>query len=291
MSKGQTQTTSFKVPDWESQSWQNLVSQAGNQTQSDINSVNYGQLNSQFQNGSQDILNQRVDPNSLQSGIVGAGQKSWTDPGTAASYMSPYTNTALASQVNLDRSQLLDPQLAGIDRQAAGSGALGGSRNAISRQMANNSFNTNESNVIAQGENNAYNTGIAAFNSDANRNLQGQTAGAQTNLAGANSNVYADFASGQNALNGIAASEAPGQQYGQLAGIMGQLPNQGTQQTQTSQTAGSSLGGILGGLLGGAGQLITGLKAPGKANGGLIKKKMAKGGIVGPRRKMALVYN
>lgn len=264
-SKGSTSTSTTTIPDWEQQDFSSLIAKSNNQTNADINSINYPQLLGQFGNATSNILNSQVNPKQLSAPIAQAGGASWTQPNTAQSYMNPYESTALQSQIGIDRNSLLQPELAQVDRNAAGSGALGGDRNQLERSQTVNNFNNTEANTVAQGMNSAYNTGLGAFNADANRNLQGQTSAAQTGLAGTSSNIYSQFAGTQAGLNQIAASEAPGQQVNQQAGILGALPHMGQTQTSTSPNGGM-FGGIAGGILGGIGQLFL-------AKGGLVKKR------------------
>jgi hypothetical protein len=272
-----TQTTT--IPQFQSTDWQNLINQSNAQTNADIGNVNYGQLSNQFQNSSQNILNNQVNPSQLASGITQAGTASqgWTNPGTAQQWESPYTNSALASTLQLGQQNILDPELAQTSQAAAASNALGGSREQVLQGMQSQQYNQNALNTTLQGENQAYNTGLGAFQSANQQNLAGQEAGAQTNLAGANSNIYANFAAGQNNLNSIAASEAPGQQLSSEAGILSGLPNQSTVTGVQTQSPGSWLGGILGGTLAGTGSLLGGL-----GSGGYLAKG---GGITARPRK------
>lgn len=264
--KGQTKTSSFQIPAWEQQDWQNLLGKVDNTVSSSIASENIPGLQKQITQSSQNILDNQVDPNALKGGIIAAGQPTWADPGTAESYMNPYTTTALKQGIALDRAALLDPALAASDSRAAASGALGGDRQAVERAQIVNNFNNTESARVAQGMNDAYAAGQGAFETDAQRRLAAETAGAQTGLAGNNSNIYANYAATQNGLNGIVAGEAPMRQLSQEAGILAMLPRQGTSTEKTTPN-GSMLGGIMGGILGGAGTLLKGF---GLKRGGIV---------------------
>lgn len=275
MAKPSTQTTTSTAPAWQTQDFQNLYGQAAQTTAADIGSVNYGGIQNQIGNSTNSILGNQVNGQQLASGITGAGSSAWTNPGTAQSYMDPYESTALASQVGLDRSSILNPELAQSQSSAAASGALGGDRQQVLQGQLTNNFNNTEANTIAQGENTAYTTGQNAYESDAARNLAGQEAGANTQLQAAGTNIYANSAATQNNLAGIAASEAPEQQLATQAGILGTAPKQGTQQ-QTTTPNGGALGGILGGVLGGAGQLISAFKEGGPVTGIMAGKKKKK---------------
>lgn len=266
MSKGQTETQTTSIPQWQQDAWTDLLGKANSTTNAGIASIDYPSTLNQINNSSQGILGQQVDPAALASGITSAGNESWTDPGVASSYMNPYLNTALKSQIGVDTSTLLNPQLAGIDASTAASGALGGDRSQVLKGQVINNFNQNESNQVAQAQNAAYATGQNAFQSDAARKLAGAEGAASTTLQGTGNNIYANSAATQNTLAGISASEAPLQQVATQAGILSGLPNQNTT-SKTSSPNGGAFGGILGGILGGAGQLLTGMKA---AKGGIM---------------------
>ena len=275
MSKGSTSTSTTSVPAWENSDWQSLIGQSNNVTNQAINSENIPGVQNQINSSSTGILGNQVNPQGLAAPITNAAGASWTTPGTAQSFMSPYENTALENQIGIEQQSLLAPELAGVNQTAAASGALGGSRSQVLQGLDTENFNNTLANTVAQGENTAYNTGLSAYESEAARNLAGQEAGAQTQLQGANQNVNTNLAASQNALTGIAAGEAPEQQINSEAGILAALPNQST--TQTTQTPnGGALGGALGGILGGTGQLLSGIAAFSKggiADGMPIKRK------------------
>jgi hypothetical protein len=285
VSKGSTQTSTSSVPQWQSQAFQQLLGNSTAQTSQDLSLADAPGVVNQISNSTQGILGQQQNGTALAAPITAAGSSAWTNPGTASSYMSPYENTALASQVNLDQQSLLNPELAGAASSEAASGALGGDRSAVLQSNLTNNFNNTEANTIAQGENTAYTTGENAYEADAARNLAGQEAGANTQLQTAGTNIYANSAATQNGLAGIAAAESPEQQYATQAGILATAPKQGT--TQTTETPnGGALGGILGGVLGGAGQLLTGISNIQKvAHGGPINLKKKKTRRLKKRKK------
>lgn len=269
MSKGSTNTASTTVPEWQSNDFQNLYNSTNGTTSADIANENIPGVTSQIQGSSQNILQNQLNPTAVSAPIAATGTTSWTDPGTAQSFMNPYESTALQSQVNLDRNSILNPELAQGDTNAAASSALGGDRAAVLRSNTLNNFNNTEANTIAQGENTAYNTGESTFEAEQARNLAAQQAAAQAGLGATASNIYANSAATQNALAGISAGEAPEQQQATQAGILASAPNQPTTK-QTTTPNGGALGGILGGLLGGTGQLLTGIG--GLKKGGLVAK-------------------
>lgn len=255
MSKGQTKTTNSQVPDWENADWQNLLGQTNQQTNADISSVDYPGVQDTINKNTANIGENTVNAQPLEQGIAAAGNASFTDPGVASQFINPYTSTALASQVNLDRSSILNPELANADVSAASSNALGGDRSAVLKSQLQNNFNNTEANTISQGINTAYTQGQNAYETEAARKLAGTEAipGVATSVAG--SNINTNLAGTQNTLSGIAASEAPEQQLATESSVLGQLPNQGTT-TQTETPNGGIWGGIASGLVGGAGQLL-----------------------------------
>jgi hypothetical protein len=225
----------------------------------------------------------------------------------AQQYMSPYEQTSLAAQQQLANTQL-NQEHSQIDSSAAGSGALGGDRSAVAHANLDNTFNQQQQAQQAAGMNTAYQTGQQAFQNnqalnsqnfnqaqsqyansyDANaaRQLQAASGEAGVNqqatedlLSGNNSNVYADFAQGQNNSNQVNTNlsafngqsnlgqsaygeqfnnaQYPMQQLQQEAGILSALPNQSTV-TGTQQQTGGGLGQILGGIMTGA-SMIPGL--------------------------------
>ena len=267
MDKGQTQTSTTSLPSWENSAAQNILSQSNDQTSQDIGRVDYGGLNQTLGSDTNNILNNQVNTNSLANPELKMEGNSFTNPGTAQSFMNPYENTALASQVNLNEQTQLNPELAGIQQNAAASGALGGDRDQVLQGQAINQFNQNQQNVIAQGENTAYQAGQGQYNTQQQQQLAEQEAANQATLGGAASNVYANLAAGQNTQNQVAVSEAPGQQIATEAGVLGSLPKQGTTQTDTTPNGGIA-GGIASGLLGGAGQLLMGLAEGGRVEFG-----------------------
>ncbi len=282
-----TTTSNSQMSAGQQQQWGNQLNNVNSTIAGDIGSVNYGQLQGQLGQQSQNILGNQVNPQGLAAPISAAGQNSWTTPGTAQSFMNPYENTSLANQVGLATSTELNPQLAQMQRSDAASGALGGSRGAINQGLATQGFDQNMNSMIAQGENQAYNTGQQQFNTQNALNLQAQQAGAQTQLAGENSNVYANLAASQPLMQQIQASEAPGQQVMQETAALGMQPKEGTNTSTEVDSPGSggilgSIGGVLGGVAGGmAGPIGSALGS--KIGSGITSK--AKGGLVGAGKR------
>jgi hypothetical protein len=261
----QQTSNSMMSPGQEAQ-WANQLNNINSTIQGDIASVPYGQIQSQLGKNAQNILGNQVNAQGLAAPIAAAGQNSWTTPGTAQSFMNPYIQNSLAQQVGLATSTELNPQLAQMQRSDAASGALGGSRGALNQGLATQNFNQNMNNLIAEGMNNAYGQGMQQFNTQNALNLAAQQQAAQTQLAGANSNVYANLAASQPLMQQIQASEVPAQEL--MQGIQGlaMQPREGTTTTTGVQSPGS------GGILGGIGSVLGGLGSMGigKAKGGLV---------------------
>ena len=268
----QTQTQNTQMSPQQGAEWDKQIGNTQNTIAGDIGSVNYGQTQSQLGQMSNNILGNQVNSQQLAAPIAQAGQQSWNTPGTAQSYMNPYESTAMASQIGQDTSNLLNPQLAQNQRSDAASGALGGSRGAVQQGQETNQFNQSEMNQIAQGANTAYNTGQQAFQADANRNLQGQTSAANTQLAGNASNIYANLGAQQPLMNQITASEAPGQQMLQGTSALAMQPHEGTT-TNTNVSSPGSTGGI--------GNAVSAIGGIGQAVGSMF----AQGGIVGSGKR------
>lgn len=149
-----------------------------------------------------------------------AGPQDWTTE-QARKYMSPYTETALRSQLDIQNQDFLK-QLQGIKGQAQQAGAYGGARQAVAEQNAQFYQNLANQNLVAQGMNQAYNTGLSAFQNQ--NQLAQQTAlanmAAQNQIAQGNQQAGL-AAHGQN----IGAYGTMGQLSGGL-GQMGDLQNQ-----------------------------------------------------------------
>src|ERR1039457_1254565 len=101
-----TSTQNSQMSAGQASQWQQQLGNVNNTVQGDIGSVNYGQTQSQLGQMSSNILGNQVNSSALAAPIAQAGQANWATPGTAQSYMNPYENTALASQVGLEQSQI-----------------------------------------------------------------------------------------------------------------------------------------------------------------------------------------
>jgi len=157
--------------------------------------------------------------------------KSFTDPGMAASYMSPYmSNVVERQQADARRQGDIAAQIQGA--QAARSGAFGGSGDYLMRGQARNNLARQQGDIFAQGQQAAYTQGMGQFNQEqgatqaaANLNAQQGQFGAGLGLQGLQTALTS-----ANALGNLGNT-----QYQQNMGI-NQMQNQyGLQQQQQSQ--------------------------------------------------------
>jgi hypothetical protein len=157
--------------------------------------------------------------------------KSFTSPGMAESYMSPYMkNVVERQQQDATRQAAIASQAQGA--QAARSGAFGGSGDYLMRGQARGNLNRQLGDIYAQGQQAAYTQGMGQFNQEqgatqaaANLNAQQGQFGAGLGLQGLQTAL-----TGANALGQLGNT-----QYQQNMGI-NQMQNQyGLQQQQQQQ--------------------------------------------------------
>lgn len=173
---------------------------------------------------------------------VSPGQ-SWTDPGVAAQFMSPYTQQVVNTQLAQAKTQE-QQQLQQQGAQAAQAGAFGGSRQAVEAANTSIGYQQLAANLQAQGLQNAYQQGTQQFNTQqglamqaalANQQaqqqanvqnlssfLQTQGLGAQTGLSAALANQQAGLTVGQANLGANLQTQGLGAQLN----MQGQLANQ-----------------------------------------------------------------
>ena len=157
--------------------------------------------------------------------------KSFTSPGMAESYMSPYMkNVVERQQQDATRQAGIASQIQGA--QAARAGAFGGSGDYLMRGQARGNLNRQLGDIYAQGQQAAYTQGMGQFNQEqgatqaaANLNAQQGQFGAGLGLQGLQTAL-----TGANALGQLGNT-----QYQQNMGI-NQMQNQyGLQQQQQQQ--------------------------------------------------------
>jgi hypothetical protein len=118
--------------------------------------------------------------------------KSFTDKGTAASYMSPYQANVLDIQnKELERQAGIASNVRGA--QAAKAGAFGGSRQGIENAEANRNLAMMKNANAAQGMQQSYEQAMQQFNAEQGYGLQGQIANQQANLATGQQNLGANL--------------------------------------------------------------------------------------------------
>lgn len=157
--------------------------------------------------------------------------QSFTQPGMAKAYMSPYmTNVVQRQQQDAQRQSDIARQAQGA--QAARSGAFGGSGDYLMRGQAAGNLARQKGDIMAQGMQNAYTQGMGQFNQEqgatqaaANLNAQQGQFGAGLGLQGLQTAL-----TGANTLGTLGNT-----QYQQNMGV-NQLQNQyGLQQQQQTQ--------------------------------------------------------
>ena len=143
-----------------------------------------------------------------------AGPESWTSPGTAQQYMSPYQQ-AVTEQNLFEAQRASDLQQNQLNSQAAQQKAYGGTRAALQQSEANRNLGYKLADIQAQGANTAYQQGLQQFNT-----AQGQ--GLQAGQANLGAQMQANLAN---------------QQAGMSAQQLNQLYGQGGFQTQAANQA------------------------------------------------------
>jgi hypothetical protein len=157
-----------------------------------------------------------------------ASTQSFTDAGTAAKYMTPYTQNVTDIQTReADR-------LAGIEAtkrgaQAAGAGAFGGARQAIMDAEAARNLATQKGDITARGQQDAYQQAMAQFNAEQGYGLTAQQANLQAGLQSALANQQTGLTTGTQNLNA--------QQQANVQNLAAQLQTQGLNAQQAMQAA------------------------------------------------------
>jgi hypothetical protein len=176
------------------------------------------------------------------------GSQSFTDPGVAASFMSPYVQqvvNAQLAQAQTQEQQQLEQQSA----QAAQAGAFGGSRQAVEAANTSIGYQQLASQIQATGLQNAYQQAQQQFNTQQALGLQGQQFNVQSGLQAALANQQMQQQS--NLQNLSAALQTQGlsaqtglttQQLNQAAGLQSALANQQAGLTVGSQNLAALLG-------------------------------------------------
>ena len=176
--------------------------------------------------------------------------RSFTDQGTAGSYMSPYMQNVVDIQ---QREAQRQADIAGTQQQAAATaaGAFGGGRDAIMRAEAARNLALQKGDIQAQGQQAAYQQAQQQFNAEQGYGLQGQIANQQAGLTAGQQNLGANLGVQQlgvqtglqtslanlnNRQQAELANQALQGQYGLTQGQMSQQANMQTS-SQAQQAA------------------------------------------------------
>jgi len=176
--------------------------------------------------------------------------KSFTDQGTAGSYMSPYMQSVVDIQQR-KAQELAD--IAATQQQSAATkaGAFGGSRDTIMRSQAAKELALQKGDIQAQGLQAAYQQAQQQFNAEQGYGLQGQIANQQAGLTQGQQNLGANLGVQQldvqtelqtnlanlsNLQQAEMANKALAGQYGLTQGQMSQQANMQTS-SQAQQAA------------------------------------------------------
>jgi len=114
--------------------------------------------------------------NTAATGLIGqVANNSTFDSAAAQKYMSPYTQAVTDASVAASNKQYLQ-NLSAIQTGAAGSGAFGGSRQAISEATLANNQNMNVASLTATGNANAFDAGMKSWQADNSTKLAAASA-------------------------------------------------------------------------------------------------------------------
>jgi len=112
------------------------------------------------------------------SGLSALAPTSFTMPGTAGAYMSPFMQDVVnRQQQEAKRQAAIQNQT--TQAQAVQAGAFGGARDAIQRAEANRNLQTQLGNIQAQGLQNAFQNAQQQYNAEQQQRLQGAQTGVQ----------------------------------------------------------------------------------------------------------------
>lgn len=141
----------------------------------------------------------------LGSGLAAmSGLSSFTNPGTAQQFMSPFIMNALAPQL---QEQARQSAIQGTQQQAdaVGRGAFGGSRDAIMRAERERNLGQLQSDTLARGLQTAFESGQGQFNQEQATRLQ--AAGALGQLGQTQFGQQMDITNLQNQMGGLQQSQ------------------------------------------------------------------------------------
>jgi hypothetical protein len=183
--------------------------------------LNYTPQNLSYQTANAERVN-ALPLRDLQMQAAGnVGTQSFTQPGSAQSYMSPYMQNVVDVQ---QREAQRQADIAGTKRgaQFAQAGAFGGSRQAIENAEAARNLATQKGDIQAQGLQSAFQAAQGQFNTEQQARLQAELANQQVQQQTGVQNLSALLQTqGLGAQTGLTA-----QQLNQQSGLQAALANQ-----------------------------------------------------------------
>jgi hypothetical protein len=174
------------------------------------------------------------------------GTQSFTRPGMAEAYMSPYMqNVVQRQQQDAARQAAIAGQTQ--QAQAARSGAFGGSGDYLMRGQARNNLARQQGDIFAQGQQAAYGQGQQQFNTEQAARLQAQLANQQAGITMGGQNLQAQLGVQQLGAGQNMQSQLANQQQMMQAQQLAEQSRQygaglGLQGLQTALTGAGQLG-------------------------------------------------
>lgn len=181
-------------------------------------------------------------------GLINSAKSSWTDPGVAAKYMSPYMQQVVDIQKR-EADRAYKKQLQSLSAQASGQGAFGGSRHAILEAEAERNQQQLLNDIQAKGQQDAYASGMGQYTTEQQLGQSGLSGAANAasgltstgNARTATTQAIADaLARGGAGVQDIAQAEAT-RRYLAAQNIYGGVP--AAAGIGTNALAGSAIGG------------------------------------------------
>src|SRR5215471_2521598 len=150
-----------------------------------------------------------------------ATTQSWTDPGTAAQFMSPYTQQV--ADVQKQRAiEDYNQQLEATRGQASAAGAYGGTRQAVQEATGQRDLQLQLAQIQATGLQNAYQQAQQQFNQQQQLGQQAQQFNIGTGLQAALANQQAQQQANVQNLSAFLQTQGLGAQTGLQAALANQ---------------------------------------------------------------------
>lgn len=151
------------------------------------------------------------------TGAVAGPAQSWTAPGVADQYMSPYTKNVTDEIQRLGNRNLTENIIPGVQSNFVGSGQFGSSRNATILGQAVRDAQTDITGQQSLALQAGYGTAAGIFGADANREQQQEGLQASTNL-GAGNLATSGVTAGANAASTLGSTQGALTQLQQTLG-------------------------------------------------------------------------